>query len=64
MVFVVMDAQGAGKVAIEGRYGIMAFADNIDDLKKEIVHKVKEHFHGEFQGEVYIRQFMDEIITL
>lgn len=64
LVFVVMEAQGASMVAIESRYGMVAFADNVADLKKEIVCQVEEHFHGKFQGEVRVRQFVDEIITL
>lgn len=64
LVFVVMDGPEAGKVAIEGRCGMVAFAEDVSDLKKEIVNKVQEHFKGKFRGKICVRQFVDEHIRL
>ena len=64
LVFVVVDVQDDGKAAIEGRYGIVAFADNFDDLKSEIVDKVQEHFHSQFKGKIRTRQFVDTVINV
>lgn len=64
LVFVVVDVQDDGKAAIEGRYGIIAFADNFDDLKSEIVDKVQEHFDSQFKGQIRTRQFVDTVINV
>ena len=64
LVFAVMDGFGAGKVAVEGRYGMIAFAENVNDLRQEIRNKVREYFTGGFQGEIYVRQFMDEFVRI
>ena len=64
LVFAVMDGFGAGKVAVEGRYGMIAFAENVNDLRVEIRNKVREYFTGGFQGEIYVRQFRDEFVRI
>ncbi|WP_353181640.1 hypothetical protein [Parapedobacter lycopersici] len=63
-VFVVMEGKNRTKVAIEGNYGMVAFANNMKELKEGIVDKVQEQFQGKFVGEICIRRFVDTIIKI
>ena len=54
LVFAVMEGTGAGKVAVEGRYGMVAFAEDMAALKQEIINKVREYFADTYSGDVYI----------
>ncbi|WP_257657504.1 hypothetical protein [Parapedobacter lycopersici] len=64
LVFVITDAHDGGKVAVEGRYGIVFLMEEMDDLQGMVVGKVQEHFGGTFHGKIRIRQYVDELISM
>ncbi|WP_353181642.1 hypothetical protein [Parapedobacter lycopersici] len=64
LVFVITDAPDGGKVAVEGRYGIVFFVEGIDDIQGAVINKIQEHFDGAFHGKIRIRQYVDELISI
>ncbi|WP_257668782.1 hypothetical protein [Parapedobacter tibetensis] len=64
LLFVVVDNHKGLMSAVEGNYGIVAFGENMEDLKNVIVLKVRQFFNGHFKGIIRIRQFSDHIVRI
>jgi len=64
LVFILVDEHQQSKIAVEGRYGIVAVGDSLAELQAAIIDKVQEHFQGKYEGKIRIRQFADTVISM
>lgn len=62
LIFIVMEGREVAKVAFESNFGIVAFGEDIEELKYQINEQVTRFFNGKYGGKIYMRQFHDTVL--
>lgn len=63
LIFIVMEGREGAKIAFESNFGIVAFGEDIEELKYQINAQVAQFFNGEYGGKIFMRQFYDTVLT-
>ncbi len=64
LIFVVMDTENGGKVAVEANHQLVVFAHDVRELQHRIRTQVQEHFQGHSTATIRLREFKDTVIDM